>query len=64
MTAQPLVREQKGLLPAPLVAEALETFMDMLRACGADAGSDADVDALVDTLRATDRAALGQVYDA
>jgi hypothetical protein len=64
VTAPPLVRELKGLLPAPLVAEALETFMDMLAAAGADAGSDADVDALVDDLRATDRAALGQVYDA
>lgn len=64
MTAPPLVRELKGLLPALLVAEALETFMVMLRAAGADAASDADVDALVDALRAADRAALGQVYDA
>ena len=64
MTAPPLVRELKGLLPAPLVAEALETFMDMLRAAGAMADPKADVDALVDALRAADRPALGQVYDA
>lgn len=64
MTAPPLVKELKGLLPAPLVAEALETFMDMLRAAGAMADPKADVDALVDALRAADRPALGQVYDA
>ena len=62
MTTPPLVQELKGLLPAPLVAEALETFKDMLRARGADAQD--DIDALVDALQASDRAALGEVYDA
>ncbi len=65
MTPSPLVKELKGLLPAPLVVETLETFKDMLRAAGAaPEAEDPDVDALVDALRARDRPRLGQVYDA
>jgi hypothetical protein len=56
------VRTHRGLIPRPLIAEAVETLCDLLRAAGSD-GPD-DLDALVDELAARDRPRLGAVYDA
>jgi len=50
-----------GLIPAPLMAEALATLIDLLRAVGAR-GPD-NIDLLVDDLVAKDRRRLGAVYD-
>jgi hypothetical protein len=54
---------RRDLLPAELVAEAVETLCDMVRVqlAGPTQG---DLDALVDLLRAQNRPALGAVYDA
>jgi len=56
------VQTHRGLLPRDLVAEAVETLCDLLRAAGADGPG--DLDALTDDLVARDRRALGAVYDA
>ena len=51
----------RGLMPAALIAEAVDTLCEML--CPQGPG-EADLDTLVDRLRAEDRARLGAVYDA
>ena len=51
----------RGLMPASLIAEAVDTLREMLAPEGP---GEADLDALVDRVRAEDRARLGAVYDA
>ncbi|MDB5470292.1 MAG: hypothetical protein JWR84_1852 [Caulobacter sp.] len=51
----------RGLMPAALIAEAVDTLREML--CPEGPG-EAGLDALVDRVRAEDRARLGAVYDA
>jgi hypothetical protein len=53
----------RGLLDAALIDEARETLAEMVAALS-DRAPDDDLDALVDALRASDRPALGAVYDA
>ena len=54
-----LLRMRRGLLSPTLVAEGRETLRDMLQA-----GGEEDLDHAVDRLRGSDRARLGDVYDA
>ncbi|MDB5445348.1 MAG: Phytanoyl-CoA dioxygenase [Phenylobacterium sp.] len=56
------LQELRGLVPRPLIEEAVATLCELLRAVGAE-GPD-DLDALVDDVAARDRARLGAVYDA
>jgi hypothetical protein len=60
--APPPVQEHRGLLPRPLIEDAVATLCDLLRAMGAEGPE--ELDALVDDLAHRDRRALGSVYDA
>lgn len=51
----------RGLMPAALIEEAVDTLREML---APDGPGEADLDALVDRVRAEDRPRLGAVYDA
>ena len=51
----------RGLMPAALIAEAVDTLREILEPQGP---GDAGLDALVDRVRSEDRARLGAVYDA
>ncbi|MDO9335724.1 MAG: phytanoyl-CoA dioxygenase family protein [Caulobacter sp.] len=59
--ASPPLVVRRGLMPAALIAEAVDTLREML--CPEGPG-EADLDTLVDRLRARDRSGLGAVYDA
>ena len=57
----PLLRVERGLIPATLMADAISTLIDMM---APGSGPDADLDLVVDASRCRDWAHLGQVYDA
>ena len=56
-----LLRLERGLMPADLMEDAVATLIDMM---APGSGPDADLDRVVDEVRRSDRARLGQVYDA
>jgi len=62
MTAQPPLNIQRALIPAELIDEATATLCALVTAAGGP--GEGDLDHRVTALAASDRAALGGVYDA
>lgn len=62
MTAGPLLTLHRGMIPFPLIEEAVAALCDLVAAAGGP--GEGDLDSRVSALAVRDRAALGTVYDA